>query len=292
MREDLQRSPLSVITAVLRGGGDLGSGVAYRLQRAGLRVIILELSAPILVRPGVSFGTAIYDGEISVEGVTAARASLTPNGIHPERPADIPVLVDPDGATLRAIVPDVLIDARMAKVNLGTRITDAPLVIGMGPGFTAGVDCHAVIETNRGHFLAHVIRAGAAEPDTGTPGVVNGRGAERVIRAPRDGHVYAMAHVGDFVREGQPIATIDDTPILAAFDGVLRGLIHPQVRAHAGQKIGDLDPRGTREHCFTISDKALSIGGGALEAILSTPAIIERLVSRHAAQRAPSQNGR
>jgi xanthine dehydrogenase accessory factor len=224
-----------------------------------------------------------------VEGIIAGRARLANAGIEPETVApggesiDIPVLVDPEGIAIAVVRPTVVVDARMAKVNLGTRISDAPLVIALGPGFTAGVDCHAVIETNRGHKLGRVYREGAAEPDTGTPGIVNGRGAERVIRAPRDGHVIAHASVGDSIAEGQRLAEVDGVPIYAAFSGVLRGLIHPRVLARAGQKIGDLDPRGTREHCFTISDKALAIGGGVVEAILSAPQVRSYLVKPHAA---------
>jgi len=267
----------SDLRVMLRGGGDLGSGVAYRLYRAGFAVQILELERPLLVRPAVSYGTAIFDGEISVEGITARHFSnLAEYDKYPLKREYIPVYIDPDGAYLPS--SDVVIDARMAKVNLGTRITDARLVVALGPGFTAHDDCHAVIETNRGHNLGRVYYAGCAEPDTGTPGVVNGRGAERVVRAPEDGYITRQIKVGETVREGQPLAYMNDaTPLLAPFDGMLRGLIHSGVFVRKGQKVGDVDPRAEREHCFTISDKALAIGGGVLEAVLASEDVRARL---------------
>ena len=179
------------------------------------------------------------------------------------------MLVDEAGAALAALQPAVVVDARMAKVNLGTTRDDAPLVIALGPGFDAGVDCHAVIETNRGHYLGRVIWRGAAEPDTRQPGSVKGRVGDRVLRAPADGQVVPHAAIGDPLREGDLVAMVSDQPVLAPFDGVLRGLIHPSVPVQRGMKIGDVDPRGQRDHCFTISEKSLAIGGGVLEAILS-----------------------
>ncbi len=267
----------SDLRVTVRGGGDLGSGVVYRLHRAGFTLQILELERPMLVRPAVSFGTAIFDGSITVDGVTARHfSSPAEYDKYPLKREYIPVYIDPDGAYLPG--SDVVIDARMAKVNLGTRITDAPLVVALGPGFTAHGDCHAVIETNRGHNLGRAYYNGSAEPDTGTPGVVNGRGAERVVRAPEDGYITRQIEVGETVREGQSLAWINDTtPLLAPFDGILRGLIHPGVFVRKGQKVGDVDPRAKREHCFTISDKALAIGGGVLEAVLSSEHVRARL---------------
>lgn len=262
---------------VLRGGGDLASGVAYRLHRAGFPVAITELAAPIMVRRTVSYGAAVFEGQISVEGITARRV----NGVQDVSPAiaagEIPVLVDTNGDALAQLKPTVLIDARMSKTNTGTSLSDAPFVLALGPGFSAAQDCHAVIETNRGHNLGRVIWQGPSEPDTGTPGSVAGYQAERIIRAPRDGRVTPAAQISDVLDEGQLIASVDGAEIIAPFRGALRGLVHPTVQVSAGLKIGDLDPRAVPEHCFTISDKSLAIGGGALEAILASPAVRERL---------------
>jgi xanthine dehydrogenase accessory factor len=188
----------------------------------------------------------------------------------------VPVLVDPEAAALAALRPPVLVDAIMAKRNTGTRRTDARRVIALGPGFTVGIDCHAIIETNRGHDLGRVIWQGSAEPDTGTPGEVPGIGGKvsRVLRAPAAGQVEALAAIGDFVQAGERLAVVHgedgrDHEILVPFDGMLRGIIHARVSVKAGMKIGDVDPRARRAHCFTVSDKALAIGGGVLEAILS-----------------------
>jgi len=163
----------------------------------------------------------------------------------------------------------------MAKRNLGTTRRDAPLVIALGPGFEAGQDCHAVIETNRGHSLGRVILAGSAEPDTGRPGSVKGHESDRVLRAPAAGFVTSQAAIGDVLHQGDPVAWMGDQPVYTPLDGVLRGLIHPSVPVNPGMKIGDVDPRAVREHCFTISDKALAIGGGVLEAVLSVPQVKE-----------------
>jgi xanthine dehydrogenase accessory factor len=172
---------------------------------------------------------------------------------------------------LKVLDATVLIDARMEKRNLGTRIDEAPLVIGLGPGFTAGVDCHAVVETNRGHDLGRVLWEGSAEPDTGEPGVMIGQGRSRVLRAPVAGHVHAHRSIGDTIHGGEIIATVEGQPVIAAFTGVLRGIVHASVRVEPGMKIGDLDPRCEVKACFTISDKSLAVGGGVLEAVLAAP---------------------
>jgi xanthine dehydrogenase accessory factor len=228
-----------------------------------------ELPAPVLVRRGVSFGNAVYNGQTSVEGITARRVDTIEQAGHLAITDIIPILIDPAAIAVTQLQPQILVDAIMAKVNTGTAINDAPLVIALGPGFTAGEDCHAVIETKRGHTLGRVITQGQAEPDSKTPGQVKGYGADRVLRAPVDGHVIGHVTIGDLVKQGQLIASVNGQPIYAPFEGVLRGLIHPNAPAVAGLKIGDLDPRGNVEHCFTISDKSLAIGGGVLEAILS-----------------------
>ena len=254
---------------MIKGGGDLASGVAYRLKRAGFPLVMTELAMPMLVRRTVAFGEAIYAGATCIEGLTARRVE-TVDEAHAFAASDIiPVLVDPYGEAVRMLTPRVLVDAIMAKANMGTSPTDAPLVVALGPGFTAGEDCHAVIETMRGHWLGRVLYGGQAIPNTGTPGMVAGFGVDRVLRAPADGYVESSTKIGDQFVQGQQIATITDQALHAPFDGVLRGLIHPSVLVKQGLKIGDLDPRNVVEHCFTISDKALSIGGGVLEAVLS-----------------------
>jgi xanthine dehydrogenase accessory factor len=178
-------------------------------------------------------------------------------------------LVDPELHAVEALKPGVLVDGVMAKRNTGTRIGDAPLVIALGPGFTGGVDCHVVIETNRGHWLGRIIYDGSPQPDTRTPGKVKGYARGRVVRAPADGYLHPAARVGDRLRKGDLIGHVDGHEVRAMFDGVLRGLIHPSVRVTEGLKIGDLDPRDIDRHCFTISEKSFAIGGAVLEAILA-----------------------
>jgi len=258
---------------LVRGGGDLASGAIFRLHRAGLPVIVTELPAPLFVRRTVSYGEAVYSDTITVEGVTArltADVSQVPQFLDE---GIVPVLVDPEGLCIAELQPAVIVDARMAKINLGTTISDAPLVIAMGPGFTAGMDCHVVIETNRGHDLGRVIYDGAAELDTGEPGMVQGQTHSRILRAPAAGHVDAEAAIGDQLDAGQKIATINGHTLFSPFAGVLRGLIHKRVWVESGMKIGDLDPRARRENCFTISDKSLAVGGGVLEAVFAAPQV-------------------
>ncbi|MEP0764423.1 MAG: EF2563 family selenium-dependent molybdenum hydroxylase system protein [Chloroflexota bacterium] len=267
----------SRVSVIVRGGGDLASGVVYRLVKAGFPVLVIELERPLAIRRAVAFASAVFEGRVTVEGLTARRVAHPGEIAQVQAAGEVPVLVDPGGASIGALRPTVVVDARLAKRNLGTAQSDAPLVIGLGPGFTAGDDCHAVIETNRGHFLGRVLWQGAAEPDTGRPGSVEGRTLDRVLRAPCAGTVVSLAAIGDAVRAGDVLATVSGQEVRAPFDGVLRGLIHPSVPVTAGLKIGDVDPRGTREHCFTISEKALAIGGGVLEAILSAPQLVPLL---------------
>jgi xanthine dehydrogenase accessory factor len=254
---------------LIKGAGDLASGVAFRLHRAGFAVVMTELPQPLVVRRAVAFAEAVYAGETQVEGIVAR---------HVERPDEvpalldqgiIPVLVDPEARCLARLRPAVLVDGIMAKHNTGTRIDDAPLVVALGPGFTAGVDCHAVIETHRGHWLGRVYWTGSAQPDTKLPAERGGQAADRVLRAPCEGIVRAYRAIGDRLAEGDLVAEVDSQPVRARFAGILRGLIHPGVRVTAGLKIGDVDAAATHEQCFTVSDKALAIGGGVLEAILS-----------------------
>lgn len=261
---------------VVRGGGDLASGVVYMLHRAGFPVSIIELVAPKLVRRAASFGEAVYSGQVTVDGITAVRAGNAP---IPEN--HIPVYIGYDLPRIQHdLKPVVIVDARMDKYNPDTSMQDAALVIALGPGYTAGIDCHAVIETKRGHFLGRVIYEGSAEKDTGEPDAVQGITHARVLRAPAAGHVLPALitlddetrpiAIGDMLEKDQPFAYLNHAPLLAPFKGVLRGLIHEQVFVVAGMKIGDIDPRCNREFCFTISDKARTIGGGVLEAILAS----------------------
>lgn len=257
------------ILVLVLGGGDLASGAIYRLWLAGFPVVVTELDTPLFVRRTVSYGNAVYENEVTVEGITARLVASPEHALIALHQNRIPVLIDPDRTCIQSLRPTVVVDARMAKTNLGTRQSDASLVIALGPGFSAGTDCHAVIETNRGHNLGRVILQGSAEPDTGTPGSIEGKSLMRVLRAPVDGYVSARAAIGDSIAAGQVIAEVNGDPIAAPFAGVLRGLIHPRVRVQAGMKIGDLDPRIQGQACFTISDKSLAVGGGVVEALLS-----------------------
>jgi xanthine dehydrogenase accessory factor len=251
---------------LIRGGGDLASGVAWRLRRAGFPVVITELAAPLTIRRSVAFSTAVTDGEVRVEGMRAKRVASPDDAVAVARSGTIAVLVDPG-------IPDVgaavVVDARMAKRNLGTGIGDADLVVGLGPGFEAGVDCHAVVETKRGHRLGRALWKGSAEPNTGTPGTVGGRGADRVIHAPTDGTVAWEVSIGDVVAAGERMGSVGGAPIRAPFDGLVRGLIAAGSDVPRGRKIADVDSRRDPRAAGEISDKALAVGGGVLEAVLA-----------------------
>jgi len=253
---------------VVKGAGDLASGVAYRLRQSGFAVVMTEIPQPTVVRRSVSFAQAVFDGATVVEGVRARLLATPDEALAVARAREIAVLIDPHAHVVAQLRPAVLIDAIIAKRNTGTRIDDAPVVIGLGPGFRANVDVHAVVETNRGHRLGRVILDGEAEPDTGVPAPVGGHGAERVLRAPADGFFIGVAAIGDRVTSEEVLGYVAGEPIRSPFDGCLRGLIQTGVPVQKGMKLGDVDPRATREHCFTISDKALAIGGGVLEAML------------------------
>lgn len=254
---------------MIRGGGDLATGVGWRLHRAGFPIVVTELPRPLAVRRSVSFAEAVYAGEVEVEGLRARLVATASAALRTVADENVPVLPDAEGSAIRDIRPLVLVDARMAKRNLGTRIDDAPLVIGLGPGFLAGVDCHAVVETCRGHHLGRALWRGSAAADTGQPEAVDGHAAERVLRAPRSGVITAHHAIGDAVAEGDTVADVGGEPIRAPFGGVLRGIVHDGLEVEAGVKVGDIDPRGIRHHCFEISDKALAIGGGVSEAVLT-----------------------
>lgn len=264
---------------LVRGGGDLATGVVYRLHKAGFPVVVLELERPLVVRRTVAVATAVLQDHITIEDLHAQLAQTPFQAWQLAHQGTIPVLVSPTLGDWRLEIRDlmtnnqspisVLVDARMAKRNIDTHRTQAPLVIGLGPGFTAGQDCHAVVETMRGHTLGRVIWQGTAVPNTGTPGIVQGKGAERVLRAPVAGVVTWQVEIGTHVQAGTVIGDVAGQPVAAPFDGVLRGLIAPGTAVPAHLKIGDLDPRADAAACFTISDKALAIGGGVVEAILT-----------------------
>jgi xanthine dehydrogenase accessory factor len=258
---------------LIRGGGDLASGVALRLQRAGMRVVIAELAQPQMVRRAVSFGEAVYAGQVTVEDVEALRVADIPEAGEALDQGKIAVLVDPELSCLGDLRPIVLVDARMTKRPPETGLDAAPLVIGLGPGFSAADNCHAVVETQRGHSLGRVFWQGSAAEDTGVPGSIASHNLDRVLRAPKSGQLQPRFAIGDHVRKGEIIAVVDGEAVLAPFDGVLRGLVHSSLLVTAGMKIGDLDPRNEPVYCFRVSDKALAIGGGVLEAMLARPEI-------------------
>lgn len=262
--------PLNELVVLIRGAGEMASGVAHRLFRSHLKVCLLEIARPLAVRRGVSFCEAIYEGEKEVEGVRAKLISRADQIRSIWVEGKIPLLIDPEGESTRAFLsPDVVVDAILAKRNVGTKRSDAPLVIGLGPGFTAGEDVHVVVETNRGQNLGKVIFDGTAEPDTGIPAPVSGFTVERVLRAAGNGVFRPVKSIGDEVQEGTIVAWVNDQPVLAKIAGVVRGMLREGTEVKEGMKVGDIDPRGRREHCFTISEKARAIGGGVLEAILN-----------------------
>lgn len=256
---------------LIRGGGDLASGVALRLHRAGLKVVITELPQPLVVRRKVSFAEAVFQGRTQVEEVSARLATEYAQISEMLESDEIPVVVDPQGGILHRseFFFTVLVDARMTKRPPDLGMEAAPLVIGLGPGFVAGENCHAAIETKRGHYLGRVIWKGAPEPDTGEPERVLGQRNSRVLRAPADGCLVAHAKIGDVLAQDERIAEVSGQVVRAPFAGVLRGLLHPGLNVHQGQKVGDVDPRGDPRYCTLVSDKSLAIGGGVLEAILS-----------------------
>ena len=257
---------LQHIKVLVKGGGDLASGVVHRLHRAGLKVMVTELSQPTVIRRAVAFAAAMHEDAVEIEGVVGRRAVSVGEALLSLEDDEVPVLSDPEGEMVFQWRPNVLVDGIMAKRNIGTKISDAPVVIALGPGFVAGVDVHAVIETKRGHHLGRVILEGSAAPDTGIPGEVMGYALERVLRAPCAGIFRGERRIGDRVEAGEVVAYIGSSPVVAGISGVIRGLLADGLLVSEGMKVGDVDPRGVKEHCFTISDKARAIGGGVLEA--------------------------
>lgn len=254
--------------ALIRGAGDLASGIALRLWHSGFDIVMTEIGQPTCIRRTVSFSEAVVKGRADVEDVSAQRADNITHAKELLKRDILPVLVDPECECRNELEPDVLIDAILAKRNAGTKITDAPIVIGVGPGFEAGVDCHAVVETMRGHTLGRVIYQGSALPNTNIPGRIGGFAGERVLRAPDSGVFRGTRQIGDRVEAGDIVGYVGDKPMKCTIGGVLRGLLADGVPTFEGMKAGDVDPRGKKEYCDTVSDKALAIAGGVLEAIL------------------------
>jgi xanthine dehydrogenase accessory factor len=252
--------------ALIKGAGDLATGVALRLHRSGFAVVMTEIERPTVVRRTVAFAQAVYEGSTSVEGIDAVCTSLgsVETVLAQGR---VPVVIAPDAAeALDTLAPLLLVDAIVAKRNLGTRIDQAPAVVAIGPGFEAGKDAHAVIESQRGHDLGRVLLEGPAQSDSGVPGEIAGYSWERVVRSPAAGIFRTAADIGDVVEADDVIGYVDDQPVRVSLGGVLRGLLHTGLPVTTGFKLGDVDPRRDSFRCFTASDKARAIGGGVLEA--------------------------
>lgn len=253
---------------VIRGAGDIASGIALRLFHAGMQIIMLETPAPTTIRRTVSFSPAAVHGRATVEDVTALRAQTMEDARRISSAGHIALLVDPSAASCKPLQPDALVDAILAKKNLGTSVLDAPIVIAVGPGFTAGQDCHAVVETQRGHTLGRVLLKGSALTDTGIPGNIGGYTSERLLRAPAEGVFTQHMDIGARVQAGDVVGNVAKLTIDAKISGVLRGILPSGTYVYAGMKCGDIDPRCEVAHCYTVSDKALAVGGGVLEALL------------------------
>ena len=253
---------------VVRGGGDLATGAIHRLQQAGFPMLVLELEQPLAIRRTVSVASAVLEGRALIEDIDAMRIDDIEEAVAVARSGAIPVMVSP---TLPQLPwePSVVVDARVAKRNIDTSINDAPFVVGLGPGFNAGTDCHAVVETMRGHYLGRVIWDGEATPNTGEPGMIGGRSSERVVRAPTFGLLSWRVNIGDLVATGDVLGDINGVPIRSRLGGVVRGLLAPGYEVEWNWKLADIDPRCDTSACFEISDKALSIGGGVVAAILT-----------------------
>lgn len=252
---------------VIRGGGDLGTGIAHRLYTEGYKIVMLEAERPLAVRRAVSFCEAVYEGQAVVEGVKAVLATSVKDIYKILEEGFIPVYVDEKAHVVKELNPLVLVDAIMAKRNLGTNKNMAPITIAIGPGFEAGVDVDLVVETNRGPYLGKIIHSGKAQEDTGIPSEVMGYTTERVLRAPCDGIIKSSYKIGDVVRKGDVVAKVEEMEVAAAIDGILRGIIRDGLYVKKGLKIGDIDPRGIREYAFAISDKARAVGEGVFRAI-------------------------
>ena len=258
---------------IVRGGGDLATGTIYKLKKSGFPVLILEVAKPSAIRRNVAFCEAVYQGAQTVEDMTCYFAESLEQAEALLREGKLAVLVDPMGESISGLKPLAVVDAILAKKNLGTSRDMAPITVALGPGFTAGVDVDAVVETKRGHHLGRVLWSGSAAANTGIPGIIGGFGKERVIHCPAEGILRNVKHITDTVSKGDIIALVETgngtIPVKATLDGILRGLIRDGYPVNVGFKMADIDPRADEYHnCFTISDKARCIAGGVLEAIL------------------------
>lgn len=261
---------LSELIILVRGGGEVASAIAHRLTKSGFRTCMTEIPLPLAVHRGTTFCEAIFDGEKTVEGLTAklVKSSAEIKGLWAK--GQITIIIDPGASIKRQLQPHVLVDAIMAKKNLGTRIDDAEFVIGVGPGFIAGKDVHAVIESYHNENLGKVITEGAAEPDTGIPVYIGGFAFERAIHAINDGQFKSEKKIGESICAGDIIAEVSNQPIKAEIGGILRGLLRNNIVVKKGTKLVEIDPVSPEEVCYTIRAKMRAIAGGVLEAILMT----------------------
>ncbi|MEG1432451.1 selenium-dependent molybdenum cofactor biosynthesis protein YqeB [Eubacterium sp.] len=264
----MEKNEINHKRIIVRGAGDIATGTIHRLRQCGFEVVALDVEKPTVIRRTVAFAPGILTGSAEVEGVTATRCEDIPTIEAALSRGEVALCVDPHGVLIPKLRPLAVVDAILAKRNLGTTRDMAPIVVGLGPGFTAGEDVDAVIETNRGHHLGRVIYEGPAATNTGIPGNIAGFTHERVIHAPAAGTITLRHEIRDMVEKGETIASIDGVPVKAKLSGVLRGMITDGTRVPKGMKIADVDPRGDGDYCFTISDKARNISGGVLEAIL------------------------
>ncbi len=254
---------------IVRGAGDIATGTIQKLVRAGYFVLATEVDRPSAIRRQVALSEAVYEGSFTVEDITAVCVESIAEARKVMNTGQVAILVDPSCKLLSELQPLAVVDAILAKKNLGTTREMAPITVALGPGFEAGAEVDVVIETMRGHDLGRLIFRGRAKPNTGVPGMIEGMGKERVIHAPASGIISDRAAISDIIEKDQIIAEIDGFPVIATMDGVLRGLIRDGFRVHQGLKIADIDPRASeKENCFTISDKARCIGGAVLEAVL------------------------
>jgi xanthine dehydrogenase accessory factor len=271
----------------VKGGGDLGTGVVLRLRQQGYRVAVTELPQPLVVRRAVAMAAAVYEDRVTVEGVTARHVQDFAGIVAAWKDECVPVMVDPEARSVYELKPLVVVDAIMAKRNTGTRIHDAPIVVALGPGFDAGVDCHAVVETLRGPKLGEVYFAGQTAPDSGVPGEVGGEAARRVVRAPAAGTFIGFKSIGDRVRTGDIVGEVNSHPVTVELTGVLRGLLASGLEVQAGMKLGDVDPRTDPALCYQVSDKAWKVADGASRAVLMLRAKLPE--AEHAAFDAPTK---
>lgn len=253
---------------LIKGAGDIATGVALRLHACGYSILMTEIPTPSTIRRTVAFSEAIYTGKAQVENVLAVKAKNINEALEIQSEGNIPVIVDPEGKVINTYNPEVVIDAIIGKININTTLTQAPIVIGIGPGFTAPLDCHCVIESSRGHYLGKCIYSGSPLANTGIPGDIGGYSIERIIRAPQKGLFSSKAKIGTFVTKGQLVGEVGYVPVYSPLSGVLRGLIADNYLVQENMKIGDVDPRGIVDYCYSCSDKARAIAGGVLEAIL------------------------